>query len=117
MEFDELLSQVLALLQREGRVSYRAIKVRFQLDDDHLEAVKDELIYAKKLAEDEDDRVLVWVKVADRVTEPEREPLSYTPPHLAEKILTSKSSLEGERKQVTLQMSHGIEDFVADFCQ
>jgi class 3 adenylate cyclase len=27
---------------------------------------------------------------------------SYTPKHLAEKILTSKSSLEGERKQVTV---------------
>ena len=28
-------------------------------------------------------------------------PQSYTPKHLAEKILTSKSALEGERKQVT----------------
>ena len=48
MTFDDILAQVLALLQREGRVSYRALKVRFQLDDDLLEAVKDELIYAKK---------------------------------------------------------------------
>jgi class 3 adenylate cyclase/tetratricopeptide (TPR) repeat protein len=29
-------------------------------------------------------------------------PLSYTPTHLAEKILTSKTTLEGERKQVTV---------------
>jgi class 3 adenylate cyclase len=29
-------------------------------------------------------------------------PQSYTPKHLAEKILTSKSTLEGERKQVTV---------------
>ena len=29
-------------------------------------------------------------------------PGSYTPPHLAEKILTSRSALEGERKQVTV---------------
>jgi hypothetical protein len=29
-------------------------------------------------------------------------PGSYTPKHLAEKILTSKSVLEGERKQVTV---------------
>ncbi|MFQ5521138.1 MAG: hypothetical protein ACE5FK_07055 [Candidatus Methylomirabilia bacterium] len=27
---------------------------------------------------------------------------SYTPKHLAEKILTSKTALEGERKQVTV---------------
>ena len=31
-----------------------------------------------------------------------RRPLAYTPPYLAEKILTSKSALEGERKQVTV---------------
>ena len=35
-------------------------------------------------------------------TDLEREPLSYTPQHLAEKILTSRSALEGERKQVVL---------------
>src|SRR5262245_38546490 len=34
----------------------------------------------------------------DRFTSPE----SYTPKHLAEKILTSKAALEGERKQVTV---------------
>src|SRR5262245_2054232 len=32
----------------------------------------------------------------------ERTPRSYTPKHLAEKILTSRSALEGERKQVTV---------------
>src|SRR5713226_2191376 len=37
-------------------------------------------------------------------TEPARfaSPQSYTPKHLAEKILTSKTALEGERKQVTV---------------
>jgi len=29
-------------------------------------------------------------------------PESYTPKHLAEKIISSKSSLEGERKQITV---------------
>src|SRR2546423_5395911 len=33
---------------------------------------------------------------------PPRDPRSYTPPHLAEKILTSRSALEGERKHVTV---------------
>src|SRR5215470_4069444 len=112
-------SPVLELLQREQRVSYRALKVRFQLDDDLFEAVKDELIYAKKLAVDEDNRVLVWVGEQAAASTPPpvtetpgltsapapdhaREPLSYTPKHLAEKILTSRSALEGERKQVTV---------------
>lgn len=39
---------------------------------------------------------------AQSTTEPEREPLSYTPQYLAEKILTSRSAMEGERKQVTV---------------
>ncbi len=39
------------------------------------------------------------------VQSPERKsasPQSYTPKHLAERILTSKAALEGERKQVTV---------------
>jgi len=60
MTFDDMLAQVLALLQREGRVAYRALKLRFDLNDDYLEGIKDELIYAKKLAMDEANRVLVW---------------------------------------------------------
>src|SRR5262249_3649786 len=119
MTFDDILAQVLELLQREGRVSYRALKVRFQLDDDLLEAVKDELIYAKHLALDEENRVLVWAGeqtsasappsapampafATSPSTEQERAPLAYTPRHLAEKILRARSALEGERKQVTV---------------
>jgi class 3 adenylate cyclase len=33
---------------------------------------------------------------------PERDPRQYTPRHLADKILTAKSALEGERKQLTV---------------
>src|SRR5262245_52448240 len=55
-----LLSHVIVLLQREGRVSYRGLKVQFHLDDDTLEAIKEELVYAKGLAVDEAGRVLIW---------------------------------------------------------
>ena len=60
MTFDEILTQVLDLLQPEKRVSYRALKRRFDLGDDYLEDVKDEFIYAKKLAVYEDNHILVW---------------------------------------------------------
>ena len=60
MDFTALRTQVMALLQGEGRVAYRALKLQFQLDDDTIEALKDDLIYAKRVAEDEDGRVLVW---------------------------------------------------------
>jgi len=60
MTFDEVLAQVLELLQREGRVSYRALKRRFELDDEYLEDLKEEIIEAKRLAVDEGGRVLAW---------------------------------------------------------
>lgn len=60
MIFDEILGQVIDLLQRQGRVSYGALKRRFALDDDYLQDVKDELINAQRLAVDEDGKVLVW---------------------------------------------------------
>src|SRR5215471_492673 len=60
MTFDEVLSQVLDLLQREGRLSYRALKRRFSLDDEYLEDLKAEIIEAKRLALDENGTVLVW---------------------------------------------------------
>src|SRR2546426_1329214 len=64
MDFDNLLMQVVDLLRREGRVSYRALKVRFQLDDAVLEALKDEIIDAKRLAVDEQGKLLVWTATA-----------------------------------------------------
>jgi hypothetical protein len=38
MTFDDILAQVLALLQREKRVSYRALKLRFDIDDEYLDS-------------------------------------------------------------------------------
>src|SRR5215471_390706 len=60
MDFYEIFDQVIDLLKQRGRVSYRALKMQFALNDDGIEALKDELIYAKKLAADEENRVLVW---------------------------------------------------------
>jgi class 3 adenylate cyclase/tetratricopeptide (TPR) repeat protein len=106
MTFDEVLHQVLDLLQREGRVSYRALRRRFDLDEEYLEDLKVELIDAKHLAVDEDGKVLVW---AGQSTTPSAPALALTPVppaqipgHLAEKILQSRTALEGERKQVTV---------------
>ena len=106
MTFDEVLTQVLELLQRQGRVAYRALKRRFELDDEYLEDLKAEIIKARRLAVDEDGEVLVWTGEAGivpaSINEKVRAPRSHMPPHLAEKILTSRGALEGERKQVTV---------------
>ena len=117
MGFYETLDQILDLLRRRGRVTYRALQREFNLDDAFLADLKDELLYAQHPVVEEAGRGLVWTEdaasAAARTTAPaptpgepatdqERAPLSYTPPHLAEKILTSRSALEGERKQVTV---------------
>src|SRR5215207_4948701 len=129
MTFDEVLSQVQALLQREQRVSYRGLKRRFALDDEYVEDLKEELIGAKRFATDEEGRFLVWTGGAtegekgkqvngekgkdSRLQTPNPElrtsqpPASYTPPHLAERIraeqaaLEARSGTEGERKTIT----------------
>ena len=53
MKFSEVMAQTLTWLQRDGRVSYRALKREFDLDDEFLEDIKAELIEAKRLAVDE----------------------------------------------------------------
>src|SRR5258707_15830538 len=108
MTFEEILDQAMAMLQRRGRLTYGALKRQFQLDDTALEDLKAELIEGQRLAVDEEGRVLVWtggdasapLPTSPPASPPARAPLAYTPPYLAEKILTSRSALEGERKQV-----------------
>src|SRR5262245_51635130 len=98
-----VLDQVIALLRQRGRVTYSALKRQFQLDDAALEDVKNELIEGQRLAVDERGNVLVWTgdagttpsAIATPVKPPGPTPAAYTPPYLAEKILTSKSALEG----------------------
>jgi len=117
MTFDEVLTQVRELLQDKGRVSYRALKLRFNLDDEYIEGLKDELIEAEQLAVDEGGKVLVWtggpeVASASAITPPQSQsPRNYTPPHLAERILAEQAAMEsrgvidGERKTITAVFS------------
>ena len=76
MEFEEVLDETIALLQRQGRVSYGALKRRFKLDDAYLEDLKIELIEAQHLAHDENGRILVWA--GEPVPPP---PLAQSQPH------------------------------------
>jgi class 3 adenylate cyclase/predicted ATPase len=112
MTFDEVLEQVRDLLRSKGRVSYRALKRRFALDDEYLEDLKAEIIKAEQLAIDEDGEVLVWTGGTPvsgsrfQVSSPQS-PINYTPPHLAEHIRAEQAAMEargvteGERKTIT----------------
>ena len=60
MEFYDILDQIVALLQRRGRVTYNALKLQFSLDDDQLAVLKDELLYAHPQVVDDAGRGLHW---------------------------------------------------------
>lgn len=60
LDFDALLSALAALLQQQGRLTYRGIKRRFGIDDAYLEDLKAELIEGLQVASDEAGRVLCW---------------------------------------------------------
>jgi class 3 adenylate cyclase len=106
MDFTALRTQVMALLQGEGRVAYRALKLQFQLDDDTIEALKDDLIYAKKLAVDEDGRVLVWTGGTASAPPPASPvPLPATPdisPAQGEAAPVVPPTPDAERRQLTV---------------
>jgi predicted ATPase/class 3 adenylate cyclase len=60
VDFDAILEQVLALVQRQGRVSYRAITRRFNVDDAYLADLREEILFAYPHIREEEGRGLVW---------------------------------------------------------
>ena len=64
MKFSEMVDQARALLQRTGKITYRALKREFDLDDEALADLKDELLFADPQVKEEGERGLVWVGAA-----------------------------------------------------
>jgi adenylate cyclase len=112
MSFLETIVNARAHLERVGRVSLRALQREFELDDEMLEELVEELVDIQEIAVRE-GRALTWKGGGgDSAAAPplvvearERTPADYTPKHLADKILQSKTALEGERKQVTVMFA------------
>jgi class 3 adenylate cyclase/predicted ATPase len=100
MTFDDILDQAIALLQRRGRLTYRTLKRQFDLGDDVLEDLKEELIYGQRLAMDEGGRVLVWT---GGVIPPESSAAPPPPqegPHAAPPVAPRPP--DAERRQLTV---------------
>lgn len=75
-DFDRTLREVAALLRADRRVAYRILKRRFHLDDDDIEDIKADLIDAKQIAYDENNRVLVLDETHLQVQRAERRQLT-----------------------------------------
>ncbi len=113
MEFYEVLDQVVALLQQRSRVTYRTLKREFQLDEERLDDLKEELLYAHPEIMDDEGRGLIWKGERGNslpglpTAQQHHPPVSYTPPHLAERIraeqavLEARGNVDGERKTIT----------------
>ncbi len=114
MTFDDILAQIIDLLQREKRVSYRALKRRFALDDEYLEDLKDEMIKAKRLAMDEEGSVLVWTGDAQIVTSQADQRLQQPAvqeqpsPEVTPRV-TASPPPDAERRQLTVMFCDLVE--------
>src|SRR6516165_9763498 len=117
MTFDEILAQIIDLLKRQGRVSYPALKIRFSLDDEYLEALKAEIIEAQQLATDENGRVLVWAGSTAEASAAAAPPAQPTPqpaaqaqrsPEVTPRVPASPPP-DAERRQLTVMFCDLVE--------
>jgi class 3 adenylate cyclase/predicted ATPase len=108
MTFKEVLAQVIEWLQQDKRLSYRALKRQFALDDDYLDDLKAELIEVRRVAVEEDGRVLVWTGAADVSLLPLSAHVSARQPDTQEGLTPSAappsapSPPDAERRQLTV---------------
>src|SRR5215510_10635723 len=111
MDFYAVVDQVVKLLQQRGRLTYRSLKVQFQLDDATCEALKDELLFSYPVV-DHEGRGVVWTGASEatpvrvsaslsaQTSQPppaEEEP----PPQVAPRS-TEHRIPEAERRQLTV---------------
>ena len=66
MTFEELLEQAMAMVRRHKRVTYRALRRQFNLDETSFADLKDAILYAYPQVVEEDGRGLVWTNAALR---------------------------------------------------
>ena len=104
MDFYAVLDQVVALLRSRGRVSYRALKRQFALDDELLADLRAELRYAHYPIVEDDDQGLVWTGETappSEHTPPPPRPETEHAPH-ADRPPAEPPAPEAERRQLTV---------------
>jgi class 3 adenylate cyclase/predicted ATPase len=112
VKFSEIIEQAGELLRRKGRITYRSLTLEFDLSDEQLDTLKEELLFSHPEIAEVEGRGLVWDSTAaaaedDNLPPVSQTPASYTPRHLAERIRAEQAAMEargvadGERKTIT----------------
>jgi TOMM system kinase/cyclase fusion protein len=110
MDFYTLLDHVIDLLRQRQRVTYRALQRQFDLDEETLNDLKDELLYAQQVARDEDGRVLVWTGPPAAIPAPDPAAFQPAPPPVLQDTsplaavpgVIAPQTPEAERRQLTV---------------
>jgi class 3 adenylate cyclase/predicted ATPase len=110
MDFYDVVARTVQILQQQGRVTYGGLKLQFKLDDETLEALKDELRFSQPVV-DENGQGLVWTgdppslaPDAPRGTETEIRFHALLP------VVTMLLQREGRFTYRTLKWAFGIDD-------
>jgi class 3 adenylate cyclase/predicted ATPase len=110
MTLEELVDQVLAMLRRRGRVSYRTLIRDLALDEPHLEDLKEAILFAHPQVVDEAGRGLVWTGDAGVISppapespQPAEQPVPPAPRDGQTAVPLSESQTpDAERRQLTV---------------
>jgi class 3 adenylate cyclase/predicted ATPase len=109
MTFDEILEQVITLLKRQGRVSYRALKMRLDIDDEYLDTLKEEILYVHQSDVQADDGGFTWTGetegtpvVASQPVPHEQQPAAQETQPTHEQPPIEPRPREAERRQLTV---------------
>src|SRR5215813_9319480 len=115
MTFDDILAQIIDLLKRQGRVSYRGIKRRFDIDDDYIEDLKEEILYVHPVIDDA-GRGLIWTgdtasgqAVVPQPAQPTPQPVVQAQPATQVEPLSTAPPPDAERRQLTVMFIDLVE--------
>jgi class 3 adenylate cyclase len=85
-------------------MTYRALKAHFQLDDDLLETLKEELLYSQPQVRDDQGRGLCWTGEVAASSEPAAV-VPEAQPAQAASLPPVPPPLEAERRQLTVMFA------------
>jgi class 3 adenylate cyclase len=111
-DFYAVLDQVFALLRSRGRVTYKALKLQFNLDDAHLTVLKEEILYAHPEVVDDAGHGLIWTSDASLLAS--RHIVHSAVMRLYEDLVSALLQREGRVSYRTLTQLFGLNEASLD---